>query len=83
MARKQTEPRPMPEVWLSLEQAADLLGVPRPTLRRRALDGDSRLPAYQVWDAGNHTPVQFRFKKSDVDAFQALMATQDGGAREA
>jgi excisionase family DNA binding protein len=68
---------------MSLEQAADTVGMQRTTLRRWALDGDPRLPAYQVWGDGNRSPVQFRFKKSDVDSFQALTAAQPADSQEA
>jgi excisionase family DNA binding protein len=84
MSRKPSaEPRPAPIVWLSLEQAADTVGVQRTTLRRWALDGDPRLPAYQVWGDGNHSPVEFRYKKSDVEAYQERLAGQPAEAQEA
>ena len=72
MAKKLAEPRPEPEVWLSVEQTAELLALPRTTVYRWARDGDARLPAYQTWGEGNSSHVQFRFKKSDVETFQAF-----------
>jgi excisionase family DNA binding protein len=75
MANK--EKRPVQEEWLSLEQTADTLGVPREDVRRWARDGDPRVPAYQVWDEDNGNRGRFRFKKSDVEAFQALTQAQD------
>jgi len=77
MARRPTEPRPEPEVWLSVEQTAEVLALPRTTVYRWARDGDARLPAYQTWGEGNRSPVQFRFKKSDVDRYQASTAGQE------
>ena len=79
MAKKAAEPRPAPEVWLSLEQVAEVLQLPRETVRRWARDGDARLPAYKVWDEGAGEHGRFRFKKSDVDAFQALAQQQESG----
>jgi excisionase family DNA binding protein len=83
MAEKLVEPRPVPEVWLSVEQVAEVLELPRTTVYRWARDGDARLPAYQVWDEGNSSAVRFRFKKSDLEAYQALPAVQDAPPPEA
>ena len=83
MAKKVAEPRPAAEVWLSLEQVAAALEMPRETVRRWARDGDPRLPAYKVWDDGAGEHGRFRFKKSDVDAFQELAKPQDPGAGSA
>ena len=83
MAKNSLEPRPVAEVWLSLEQVAEVLALPRTTVYRWARDGDARLPAYQTWDEGNRSPVRFRFKKSDVDAFRSLTAAQEVAARDA
>jgi excisionase family DNA binding protein len=77
MAEKLVEPRAVPDVWLSVEQVAEVLELPRTTVYRWARDGDARLPAYQVWDDGNSNAVRFRFKKSDLEAFQALPAVPD------
>jgi excisionase family DNA binding protein len=78
--REPREPRPVAEVWLSLEQTAEALQLPRETVRRWARDGDARLPAYKVWDEGAGDHGRFRFKKSDVDAFQELPSSQDPAA---
>jgi excisionase family DNA binding protein len=83
MAKKLVGPRPVPDVWLSVEQVAELLALPRTTVYRWARDGDDRLPAYQVWDDGNRSPVRFRYKKSDVEAFQAQTAGQEPALRDA
>src|SRR6266852_1203246 len=66
--------RPSEEHWLSLEQAAALLGLPWATLYGWARDGDPRLPGYKVWEdgAGNKDQGRFRFKREDVEALQAL-----------
>jgi excisionase family DNA binding protein len=77
MAKKTAEPRPAPEVWLSLEQTAEALQLPRETVRRWARDGDARLPAYKVWDEGAGDHGRFRFKKADVEAFQARTLAQE------
>lgn len=77
MAEKPVESRPVSEVWLSVEQVAEVLDLPRTTVYRWARDGDARLPAYQVWDDGNSNAVRFRFKKSDLEAFQALPAVPE------
>jgi excisionase family DNA binding protein len=82
MAKRPTEPRPEPEVWLSLEQTAEVLALPRTTVYRWARDGDERLPAYQTWGEGNSSPVQFRFKKSDVESFRALTAAKEATMSE-
>jgi excisionase family DNA binding protein len=60
------------EQWLSLEQVAAALEVPWATVYRWARDGDPCLPAYKVWDEGDSKQGRFRFKKQDVEAFQAL-----------
>lgn len=71
------ESRPVEIVWLSLEQAADSLGMATETLRRWSRDGDARVPAYRVWDDDDIKRGRFRFKKSDVEAFQAIMKPED------
>lgn len=71
MAEKLVKPRPVTEVWLSVEEVAQALELPRTTVYRWARDGDERLPAYQVWDEGNSNAVRFRFKQSDLEAYQA------------
>jgi excisionase family DNA binding protein len=77
MAKKPVEPRSVEEVWLSLEQVAAALAVPWTTIRRWARDGDARVPAYKVWDEGDGRHGRYRFKKSDVVAFQTLTSAQD------
>jgi excisionase family DNA binding protein len=62
--------QPVVEVWLSLEQASQLLGLPWSTVWRWAQSGDPRLPAYRVWDESTPKHGGYRFKKQDVDAFQ-------------
>ena len=64
--------KPVEEAWLTLEQVAELLGVPWSTVFRWARDGDPRLPAYKVWDKGVGGQARYRFQKKDVEAFQAL-----------
>jgi Helix-turn-helix domain len=63
------------EVWLSLEQASHVLGLPWSTLLRWARAGDPRLPAYRCWDESNPKLGSYRFKKQDVAALQTQ--TQD------
>lgn len=74
MEKQRVEKRSPEEVWLSPEQVADFLALPRETVRRWARDGDARVPAYRVWDERDGKHGRFRFKKSDVEAFQALQA---------
>lgn len=71
------ESRPVEVVWLSLEQAADSLGMSPETLRRWSRDGDARVPAYKVWDDDDIKRGRFRFKKSDVEAFQEVMEAKE------
>jgi excisionase family DNA binding protein len=66
MAKKPTE-----EQWLSLDQAAGILGLSWATVNHWAKAGDPRLPAYKVWDEGDKQG-HFRFKRQDVEALQAL-----------
>jgi excisionase family DNA binding protein len=61
----------MEEQWLSAEQVAVVLGVPWPTVHHWARAGDPRLPAYKVWDDAAGKQGRYRFKKADVEAFQA------------
>jgi hypothetical protein len=63
------------EVWLSLEQASQVLGLPWSTLLGWARAGDPRLPAYRFWDKSNPKLGSYRFKKQDVAALQTQ--TQD------
>jgi len=63
--------QPVVEVWLSVEQVSQLLGLPWPTVLQWARSGDPRLPAYKVWDDIAVKQGRYRFKKQDVDAFQA------------
>jgi hypothetical protein len=77
MAKKRMETRSATEEWLSLEQAAEVLGLPPATVRRRALDGDAPIPAYQFWDEGNNSRVRFRFRKSDLESFHAPASAQE------
>ena len=79
MSNKSQEKRPVGEDWLSLEQTAEVLGMPQETVRRWARDGDPRLPAYKVWDEQANGYGRFRFKKSDVEAFQTRALAQDAG----
>ncbi len=60
------------EVWLSLEQASQVLGLPWSTVLRWARDGDPRLPAYRIWDENAPRHGSYRFKQQDVDAFRTL-----------
>jgi hypothetical protein len=64
--------KPVVEVWLSLEQASQALGLPWSEVWRWARDGDPRLPAYRVWEEGNSRQGSYRFKKQDVESFQTL-----------
>jgi|RhiMetdeSRZDD1v2_1073273.scaffolds.fasta_scaffold971491_2 hypothetical protein len=59
------------QVWLSLEQAAQLLEVPWFIVWRWARDGDARLPAYRIWHEGYPRLGSFRFQQQDVTALQA------------
>lgn len=83
MAKKPGERQSVEEVWLSLEQVAQTLGLPWATVRRWAWDGDARLPAYRVWDENDGRHGRFRFKKSDVEAFQARTSTPDRAPSDA
>src|ERR1041385_8410958 len=70
--RKSTmKTQPVVDVWLSLEQVSQLLGLPWPTVLHWARSGDPRLPAYKVCDDTASKQGSYRFKKQDVDAFQA------------
>jgi excisionase family DNA binding protein len=71
------KPKPSPEEWLSLEEAAEVLGVPWVTVWRWARDGDSRLPAYKTWAAGPRDQVSYRFRKEDVLALREPPQSQD------
>ncbi|MBI1840796.1 MAG: helix-turn-helix domain-containing protein [Verrucomicrobia bacterium] len=62
--------KPVGEVWLSLEQVSQVLGLPWFTVWRWAQDGDPRLPAYKVWDESTPRRGRYRFRKQDVDALQ-------------
>jgi excisionase family DNA binding protein len=77
MAKKTEGRRPDAEEWLSLDQVAEALELPRNTVLRWARDGDPRLPAYRVWDEGAEANGRFRFKKSDVEAFGAPAQAQE------
>ena len=74
--------KPVQEVWVSLEQASEILGESWLTVWRWARNGDPRLPAYRVWDertreesSGDHST--YRFKKQDVEALQAQLSPQE------
>lgn len=69
--------RPAEEVWLSLEQASQVLGLPWSTLFRWARSGDPRLPAYRIWDEKGDKQGSYRFKKQDVDALLAQTQAQE------
>ena len=72
---------PVGEMWLSLEQASQVLGLPWSTVLRWARAGDPRLPAYRIWDESNPKHGTYRFKKQDVAALQTL--TQDAAVPSA
>lgn len=74
--------KPVGEVWLSLEQASQVLGLPWFTVWRWARDGDPRLPAYKVWDESTPRRSSYRFRKQDVEALQtqAPVASQPDAA---
>jgi hypothetical protein len=77
MEKKPSEKRTAEVVWLSPEQVAAALVVPAATIRQWARDGDPRVPAYRVWDERDGSHGRFRFKQSDVEAFQALPPTPE------
>jgi hypothetical protein len=62
--------KPVAEVWLSLEQVSQALGVPWFVVWRWARDGDPRLPAYRCWDETHSQGGSYRFKSQDVTALQ-------------
>jgi hypothetical protein len=73
--------KPVQEVWVTLEQASEILGESWLTVWRWARNGDPRLPAYRVWDErsrGDSSGDQstYRFKRTDVEALQAQMTTE-------
>jgi hypothetical protein len=59
------------EVWLSLEQASQALGLPWSTVLRWAKAGDPRLPAYRFWDESTPKLGSYRFKEQDVAALES------------
>jgi hypothetical protein len=59
------------QVWLTLEQVAQVLEVPWFTVWRWARDGDVRLPAYRIWHEDYPRLGSFRFQQQDVTALQA------------